>query len=81
MIFNFEFKTHLVLLLIPQILVGSNLSNQFAITVFSISRGSVFQCSKLVGFLKYTYVTISSCYGPIPLALGLIGTDGGLSTL
>ena len=32
-----------VLYLIPQILVGPNLSNQFAITVFSISSGSVFQ--------------------------------------
>ena len=64
MIFNFAVKIHLVLWLIPQILVGPNLSNQFAITVFSISSsvfsigsvfssGSVFQCSKLVGFLKY----------------------------
>ena len=32
---------------------------------------------------KYIYVwlAISSCYGSIPLALGLIGRDGGLSTL
>ena len=29
----------------------------------------------------YIWVTISSCYGSIPLALGLIGRDGGLSTL
>ena len=28
----------------------------------------------------YTWLTISSCYGSIPLALGLIGRDGGLST-
>ena len=29
----------------------------------------------------YVWLTISSCYGPIPLALGLIVRDGGLSTL
>ena len=29
----------------------------------------------------YIWLTISSCYGLIPLALGLIGRDGGLSTL
>ena len=29
----------------------------------------------------YIRLTISSCYGSIPLALGLIGGDGGLSTL
>ena len=28
----------------------------------------------------YIWRTISSCYGSIPLALGLIGRDGGLST-
>ena len=29
----------------------------------------------------YIWLTISSCYVSIPLALGLIGRDGGLSTL
>ena len=29
----------------------------------------------------YVWLTISSCYGSIPLALGLIVRDGGLSTL
>ena len=29
----------------------------------------------------YISLTISSCYGSIPLTLGLIGRDGGLSTL
>ena len=29
----------------------------------------------------YIYLTISSCYGSIPLTLGLIERDGGLSTL
>ena len=29
----------------------------------------------------YIWLTISSCYGSIPLALGVIGRDGGLSTL
>ena len=29
----------------------------------------------------YIWLTISSCYGSIPLALGLIGRAGGLSTL
>ena len=29
----------------------------------------------------YAWLTISSCYGLIPLALGLIGRDGGVSTL
>ena len=29
----------------------------------------------------YIWLTISSCYGSIPLVLGLIGRDGGLSTL
>ena len=29
----------------------------------------------------YIWLTISSCYGPIPLALGLIRRDGGLSTI
>ena len=29
----------------------------------------------------YIWLSISSCYGSIPLALGLIGRDGGLSTL
>ena len=29
----------------------------------------------------YTWLTILSCYGATPLALGLIGMDGGLSTL
>ena len=29
----------------------------------------------------YTWLTISSCYGSIPLTLVLIGRDGGLSTL
>ena len=31
---------------------------------------------------KFVYMAhISSCYGSIPLTLGLIGRDGGLSTL
>ena len=29
----------------------------------------------------YIWLNISSCYGSIPLALGLIARDGGLSTL
>ena len=29
----------------------------------------------------YIWLTISSCYGSIPLTLGLIGRDGGLSTV
>ena len=29
----------------------------------------------------YIWLTISPCYGSIPLALGLIGRDGGLSSL
>ena len=29
----------------------------------------------------YMWLTISSCYGSIPLTLGLIGRDGGLNTL
>ena len=29
----------------------------------------------------YIWLTISSCYGSIPLTLGLIGSDGGLRTL
>ena len=29
----------------------------------------------------YIWLTISSCHGSISLALGLIGRDGGLSTL
>ena len=29
----------------------------------------------------YIWLTISSCYGSIPLVLGLMGRDGGLSTL
>ena len=29
----------------------------------------------------YISLTISSCYGSIPLTLGLIGRDGGVSTL
>ena len=29
----------------------------------------------------YIWLTISSCYGSIPLTLGLTGRDGGLSTL
>ena len=70
MIFTFAIKIKLVLQLIPQILVGSNLTNQFAITVyfnfkwftvfkwFSLSSGSVFQGSKLVDFLKYIYLFI-----------------------
>ena len=29
----------------------------------------------------YIWLIISSCYGSIPLAFGLIGRDGGLSTL
>ena len=29
----------------------------------------------------YIWLTISSCYGLIPLTLGLIGRDGGLSNL
>ena len=29
----------------------------------------------------YIWLTISSCYGSLPLALGLIGTGSGLSTL
>ena len=29
----------------------------------------------------YIWLTISSCYGSIPLGFGLIGMDGGLSTL
>ena len=29
----------------------------------------------------YLSIYLSSCYGSIPLALGLIGRDGGLSTL
>ena len=33
------------------------------------------------GKFVYIWLTISSCYGSIPLALGLIGRDGGLSTL
>ena len=30
---------------------------------------------------KFIWLTISSCYSPIPLTLALIGRDGGLSTL
>ena len=30
---------------------------------------------------SYIRLTISSCYSSIPLTLGLIGGDGGLSTL
>ena len=65
MIFKFAVKIHLVLWLTPQILVCSNLSNQFAITVFSVSSGSafssglVFQCSKLIASLKYIYLFIN----------------------
>ena len=33
------------------------------------------------GKFVYIWLTISSCYGSIPLTLGLIGRDGGLSTL
>ena len=33
------------------------------------------------GKFAYIWLTISSCYGSIPLALGLIGRGGGLSTL
>ena len=29
----------------------------------------------------YSILTISSCYGSIPLALGLVGRGGGFSTL
>ena len=29
----------------------------------------------------YIWLTISSCYGSIPLTLGLIGRNGGFSTL
>ena len=29
----------------------------------------------------YIWLTISSCYGSFPLALGVKGRDGGLSTL
>ena len=36
---------------------------------------------KLIFFHIYIWLTISSCYGSIPLALGLMGRDGGLSTL
>ena len=32
-------------------------------------------------YIIYTWLTILSCYGATPLALGLIGMDGGLSTL
>ena len=35
----------------------------------------------LTGKFVYIWLTISSCYGSIPLTLGLIGRDGGLSTL
>ena len=65
MIFKFAVKIHLVLRLTLQILVGSNLSNQFAITVFLVSSGSafssgsVFQCSKLIASLKYIYLFIN----------------------
>ena len=33
------------------------------------------------GKFVYIWLTISSCYGSIPLTLRLIGRDGGLSTL
>ena len=33
------------------------------------------------GKFVYIWLTISSCYGSIPLTLGLIGRDGGLNTL
>ena len=32
-------------------------------------------------YIYIIWLTISSCYGSIPLASGLIGRDGGLSTL
>ena len=35
----------------------------------------------LTGKFVYIWLTISSCCGSIPLTLGLIGRDGGLSTL
>ena len=41
----------------------------------------VFIYMALTGKFVYIWLTISSCYGSIPLALGLIGRDGGLSTL
>ena len=34
-----------------------------------------------INIYRYIWLTISSCYGSIPLALGLIGRDGSLSTL
>ena len=34
-----------------------------------------------IGKFVYIWLTISSCYGSILLALGLMGRDGGLSTL
>ena len=41
--------------------------------------GVVWLWHQLVNF--YIGITISSCYGSIPLALGLIGSDGGFRTL
>ena len=35
----------------------------------------------MTGEFVYIWLTISSCYGSIPLTLGLIGRDGGLGTL
>ena len=41
--------------------------------------GVVWLCHLLVNL--YIWLTISSCYGSIPLTLGLIGRDGGFTTL
>ena len=41
--------------------------------------GVVCLCHLLINL--YIWLSISCCYGAIPLTLGLIGRDGGLSTL
>ena len=50
-------------------------------SLLSPLRGCGSLTMSLAGKFVYIWLTISSCYGSIPLTLGLIGRDGGLSTL
>ena len=41
----------------------------------------IYMAIVFTGIFVYIQLTISSCYGSLPLTLVLIGSDGGLSTL
>ena len=78
LIYKFVFKFFNSFLQWHFILIFFNFSD---IVAFCFCFDFIVLCMYVIYRDLYIWLTISPCYGSIPLALGLIGRDGGLSTL